>query len=139
MAEGERDNTQDWLLPAEARPPTMFELERRVDVALAVARASEAAALEIGAAALGAAEQAHRAAELAERASASAAGHATAPPERLEPAAANGTESQAVEEVDLGSPNRAELGDERLRHFTERADRVVARLLAIDRLPQQTG
>jgi hypothetical protein len=122
MAEGERDSTQDWLLPAAARPATMFELEQRVDVALAVARASEAAALEIGAAALDAADQARRAAELAERASASAAER------RSEPGSGNGGESRPG--------NGGEPGDERLRLFTERADRVVARLLAIERLPQ---
>jgi hypothetical protein len=130
MAEGERDSTQDWLLPAAARPATMFELEQRVDVALAVARASEAAALEIGAAALDAADQARRAAELAERASASAAER------RSEPGSGNGGESRPGNGGESRPGNGGEPGDERLRLFTERADRVVARLLAIERLPQ---
>lgn len=100
MAETQRDVTEDWLPPPAARPPTVAELEQRIDVALAVARAAEAAALEIGAAALDAAEQARRAAELAERASARANGN----------------------------------GDLALAHFTERADRVVARLRAVGQL-----
>jgi hypothetical protein len=105
MPEVERDDTQDWLVPAAARPATMHELERRVDVALAVARAAEAAALEIGAAAIDAAGQARRAAELAER-------------------AVSG-EAAAVE-------NGVERGDERLLLFSKRADRVMMRLRALE-------
>jgi hypothetical protein len=77
------------------------ELEGRIDHALAVARSSERAALEIGAAAFDAADQARRAADLA---------------------------------VSLSSAGTRE-PDSPLRHFTERADRVVARLRALDRLP----
>jgi hypothetical protein len=117
MAETQRDDTDDWLPPPAARPATVGELEERIDVALAVARASESAALEIGAAALDAAEQARRAAELAERASARANGNGAgqsggAPePRRVTVVAANG-------------------GTE-LEHFSERADRVMARLRAV--------
>jgi hypothetical protein len=86
------------------------ELEGRIDHALAVARSSERAALEIGAAAFDAADQARRAADLAV---ALASGRAAEPP--------------AVRENGVAEPA--------LRHFTERADRVVARLRALDRLP----
>lgn len=70
--EGERDSTQDWLLPPGARPPSVRELELKVDEALAIARSSEAAVCLVGDAALEAAKRAGRAAELAERASAAA-------------------------------------------------------------------
>jgi hypothetical protein len=119
MTEADRDSTQDWLLPAERRLPTVFELEQRIDVALAVARASEAAALEIGAAAIDSAEQARRAADLAERASASVNAGVVAS------VRTNGVESEAVEDP--------------LHHFSERADRVLARLRAIEQLPRRTG
>ncbi len=72
MAAATGDSTQDWLLPEHSRPPLIGELERRVDEALATARASEAAVMTIGAAAIDAAEQAERAAGLAEKASATA-------------------------------------------------------------------
>lgn len=141
MAEGERDSTQDWLLPAGRRPPTVFELEQRIDVALAVARSSEAAALEIGAAALDSAEQARRAAELAERASAAVSGRG------FVPIPANGAEAGSHAGSDNGdaaaegiaSGADPEISDDPLRHFTERADRVLARLRAIEQLPQRTG
>jgi hypothetical protein len=115
MTESQRDNTDDWLPPPAARPATVGELEQRIDVALAVARASETAALEIGAAALDAAEQARRAAELAERASDRANGNGgggmAAAPRRVTVVAAN--------------------GGAQLESFTERADRVMARLRAL--------
>ena len=69
MEGAERDDTQDWLLPEAAVPPLLSELESRIDEALIVAKASEKAAIEIGDAALDAAAQARRAADLAERAS----------------------------------------------------------------------
>jgi hypothetical protein len=126
MAETERDITEDWLPPPQARPPTVAELEQRIDVALAVARAAEAAALEIGGAALDAADQARRAAELAERASARVNGNgngvARAEHEVAAPPA-NGEPSDAG--------NGGAGGDPVLDHFTERADRVMARLRAV--------
>jgi len=122
MAAEARDSTDDWVLPAEARGATLAQLEERIDHALAVARASEAAALEIGGAALEAAEQARRAAELAERAS--AAPRVAAP---------------AVDvSADYASPPESGDGDDgfdSFRHFTERADRVMARLRALERVP----
>jgi hypothetical protein len=120
MAEGERDSTGDWVLPAESRPATLAQLEQRIDHALAVARSSEAAALEIGAAALDAAEQARRAAELAERASGGGA-----------PASGDGVEAALAIEVEPAP----EAGFDSLRHFTERADRVAARLRAMAPVP----
>jgi hypothetical protein len=115
-----RDTTQEWLLPEHRRPPLIGELERRIDEALVTARASEAAVMTVGAAALDAAEQARRAAELAERASiaaidargrvASAGGLSAAEPGR--------------------EPREDGLGD-----FSERADRLVARLRQLQRIP----
>jgi hypothetical protein len=118
MPEVERDDTQDWLVPAAARPVTMIELEQRVDVALAVARSAEAAALEIGAAAFDAADQARRAAEFAERA---VSGEDAPRPLPVE----NGAETPR-------RPNGPADGDERLRLFSERADRVLTRLRALE-------
>jgi hypothetical protein len=114
MEASARDSTRDWLLPGQSRPPLVGELEDRIDEALATARASEAAVMTVGAAALDAAEQARRAAELAERASAAMladrARSAGRPPTPLRPAPRPGPE------------------DDSLRAFSARADRVVARL-----------
>ncbi len=120
MAEGERDDTNDWVLPAEARPATLAQLEERIDYAVALARASEAAALEIGAAALDAAGQARRAAELAERAS-----------RRVAPAATG--EGEADGKAPPATPPETALETEydRFKSFLERADRVSERLQAI--------
>jgi hypothetical protein len=52
----ERDSTEDWLLPESRLPPTLDELQGRIDEALATARAAESAAVSVGAAALEAAE-----------------------------------------------------------------------------------
>ena len=114
-----RDSTQDWLLPEHARPPLIGELEQRIDLALATARASEAAVTEVGAAALDAAEQARRAAELAERASLAALEVQA----RVTPVA-----------VPTTTP-RSEPVDESLSSFSERADRLVARLRGLQRIP----
>jgi hypothetical protein len=69
----ERDSTDEWRIAPARSLISIAELEGRIDVALATARSAEAAALEIGAASLDAADQARRAAGLAEKASASAA------------------------------------------------------------------
>ncbi len=142
MPEVERDSTQDWLVPAAARPATMHELEQRVDVALAVARSAEAAAVEIGAAAFDAAEQARRAAESAERAVAGGAG-VSGPRRAATDIQAGDYGDGGVPESDVGEgaipvevPGS---GDDLLRHFTERADSVLARLRAIEQLPQGIG
>jgi hypothetical protein len=108
-----RDDTQDWLLPESARPPSVAELSQRIDKAVATARASEAAVMAVGEAALDAAEQARRAAELAEHASA------------------------AMLEERFRHIVPAESGRDiaSLCAFTERADRVAARLRALERAP----
>ena len=114
MEASARDSTRDWLLPGQSRPPLVGELEDRIDEALATARASEAAVMKVGAAALDAAEQARRAAELAERASAAMLADGVPPagrrPTTLRPAPPSGPEEDS------------------LRAFSARADRVVARL-----------
>lgn len=119
MEGGERDDTQDWLLPEGAAPPLLGELEERIDEALIIAKASEKAAIEIGDAALDAAAQARRAADLAERA------------------------SEAALSASAGSPPAPRLPEQHedplLRSFSERADRVVARLRALERLPIGRG
>jgi hypothetical protein len=117
----ERDSTSEWLLPAEAAPPLLGDLEARIDEAVEVARASEQAvrvigarAEQIGAQAVDAASQARRAADLAERASAAALATVKAAPAATSP-----------------------LEDAWLRGFTERADRVMARLQAVEQRPTQ--
>lgn len=114
MEGAERDNTQDWLLPASAAPPLLSELEARVDEALTIARASEKAVMAVGDAALDAAQQARRAAEIAERATAAALD--ATPPAPLDPVA-------------------APYEDVALRNFSERADRVARRLRELERVP----
>jgi hypothetical protein len=116
-----RDDTQDWLLPESAAPPLLSELEQRIDEALVIAKASESAAVAIGDAALDAAQQARRAADLAARATAAVleAGPAQ-PASRPEPA----PQPEGPAE------------DAALRSFSARADRVVARLRALERRPQ---
>ncbi len=111
MDDYERDSAADWRLSERSRPPLLGELVERIDEALATARASEAAVMTVGAAALDAADQARRAAELAERASATMnrnGAWASSPA---------GTEDAAM-------------GD-----FTARADRVAERLQRLQRLP----
>jgi UDP-N-acetylmuramoylalanine-D-glutamate ligase len=115
MEASERDSTQDWLIPQGSAPPLLAELEERIDEALIVAKASEKAVMAVGEAALDAAEQARRAADLAERATAAAL--SAVPVET---------------EVQL-SPEPAE--DDALRSFSERADRLMERLRALERLP----
>jgi hypothetical protein len=121
MTAAERESTRDWLLPERSRPPLIGELEQRIEEALVTARASEAAVMTVGAAALDAAEQARRAADLAERASAAAlAVRAGNPAYSVAPAGAER----------MGS------GEEGgLRDFSERADRLVARLRQLQRVP----
>ncbi len=108
---------EDWTLPERSRPPLLGELVERIDEALATARASEAAVMTVGAAALDAAEQARRAAELAERASAAMAQtRLPVAPEPDRPVSSGGEEAV-------------------MDSFTERADRVAERLRRLQRLP----
>jgi hypothetical protein len=105
------ETTQDWLVPESSRPPLIGELERRIEEALVTARASEAAVMTVGAAAFDAAEQARRAAELAERASAAML---DATPQREPAPLAEG---------------------DRLRDFHARADLIASRLQKLRRVP----
>lgn len=113
MSERAREAAEDWTLPRRARPPLLGELVERIDEALATARASEAAVMTVGAAALDAAEQARRAAGLAERASAAIAASRRMP-----------TSSP----VNGGLPQSPSVGDEEMGDFNARADRVAERL-----------
>jgi hypothetical protein len=107
----ERDNVEGWRLGEGARPPLLGELVARIDEAVAIARASEAAVMTVGAAALDAAEQARHAAGLAERASAAIGGNGVAIPI-------------------VSRPESSSMGD-----FTARADRVAERLRRLQQLP----
>jgi hypothetical protein len=120
MEPAARDDTEDWLLPELSRPPLIGELEQRIDLALTTARASEAAVTKVGGVALDAAEQARHAAELAERASRAA----------LE--AQEKVEAIAVAPRPTSRPQPA---DDPLNSFSERADRLVARLRGLQRIP----
>lgn len=126
METSERDTTQDWLLSDEAMPPLLSELEERIEEAVESAHAAEdsAKAAEeeahaVGVAALNAARQATKAAETAERAAEAA--------ERASNSAFDASQAAAA-----GPPE-----DTSLRSFSERADRVVARLRALERLPRR--
>lgn len=122
-AAADGESTRDWLLPEAARPPLIGDLQRQVEEALATARASEAAVITVGAAAIDAAEQARRAAELAERASVAAldahekVAAVTVVSPRVEPAAGEGREEDSLSD------------------FSARADRLVARLRQLQRVP----
>jgi hypothetical protein len=137
MAANERDDTGEWLLPVDGGPPTLYELEQRVEVALTVARAAETAALEIGAASVDAAQQARRAAELAQRAALAAelaqrAGPVAPDPEpELDPVTPR--EAFAVPEPEPEPELHLDPFQERLLAFRERAERVSVRLQRLDR------
>jgi len=140
MTDGGGESTQDWLLPEQSRPPLIGELERRVELALTVARASEAAVVTVGAAAISAAEQAERAAGLAERASATVlevqdrvATMTHAPATALPPAASPSPRS--TDAPGAGDSPGSEGEDASLSDFSARADRLVARLRQLQRVP----
>jgi hypothetical protein len=114
--EAARDNTEDWLLPEAARPRSFGELEARVDLALTIAKSSEAAVSEVGAAAIEAAEQARQAAELAERAAIAAQAAASVPVPPLAGPEAGPAQPAAPQQ------------EEWLIRFTHRAERLSARL-----------
>jgi len=137
----ERDSTQDWLLPAGAAPPLMSELAHRVDEALAIAKASEAAALSIGAAATEAAEQARRAAEMAERAARSAELATGIEPSGRGPSPAAGPANGMLQGPVPGPRGRPPIDplDERLERFARQADRVMARLREIESAVEPTA
>jgi len=123
MDAADGESTRDWLLPEAGRPPLIGELECRVEEALATARASEAAVMTVGAAAIDAAEQARRAAELAERASVAAL------------SAQARAETTTVGPVRGAPPAEGPGREDSLGDFSERADRLVARLRQLQRVP----
>lgn len=127
MDEAASESTQDWLLPEHSRPPLIGELERRIEQALATARASEAAVMTVGAAAISAAEQAERAASLAAKASAAALDAQ----DRVAAVAAQTTSPAAPSEAEGSSASE----DDSLSDFSARADRLVARLRQLQRVP----
>jgi hypothetical protein len=134
----ERDTADDWRIEPGRSIATVAELEGRIDVALAIARGAEEAALEIGAASLEAAEQARRAAALAERASASAARAASevasaprvvappAPPQPVAPAVI------ATPRASASRRRQPDPFDERLTAFRQRAESVMIRLQRLE-------
>jgi hypothetical protein len=142
----ERDTADDWRIEPARSIATVAELEGRIDVALATARGAEEAALEIGAASLEAAEQARRAAALAERASAAAARSASevasaprvvAPPPT--PAPLPTPAAEPVTPVAMAPPKaatpkrrRPDPFDERLTAFRQRAESVMIRLQKLE-------
>src|SRR4029077_12653610 len=111
MSDFQRESVENGALPERSRPPLLGELVERIDEALATARASEAAVMTVGAAALDAPEEARRAAELAERASAAMS--------------RNGAPASST------APSQGGVMDD----FTARADRVAERLSRLQRLP----
>ena len=128
MEASERDSTQDWMLPEAAVPPLLSELEQRIDQALIIAKGSEKAVMAVGDAAIDAAQQARRAADLAERASRAALA-AGAPATSASAPAPGAGPVRVADPPPPESPPR----DPALRSFSERADRVVARLRALER------
>jgi hypothetical protein len=147
----ERDTADDWRIEPRRSIATVAELEGRIDVALATARGAEEAALEIGAASLEAAEQARRAAALAERASAAAARAASevasaplalAPPAAVVPAAPTpdapvgepAAVAPAAPTKPASRPSRRQPDpfDERLTAFRQRAESVMIRLQKLE-------
>jgi hypothetical protein len=123
--------------------PTLGQLEARIDEALVIARASEEGLREVGEMALDAARQARRAAEAAENSARSAAAVAAttasegggaservAEPEQppQQPEVEVSAEPKAPREPASPPKPRFEV---RFRSFNERADRVAARLRAL--------
>jgi hypothetical protein len=126
MDPSERDSTQDWLLPPDSAPPLLGELVERIDDALRVAYASESAVESAGAAATDAAERARSAMEQAQRAAEQAYRSAEFA-ERASVAMLEARRHRAAPGTPVEDPG--------LRSFSDRADRVVARLRALERLP----
>jgi hypothetical protein len=152
----ERDSTQDWEIPRGRGTSLIVELEAKVDEAVAVARASEDGVQAVGEVALDAARQARRAAEAAESASRAAAeardeigaaqiGSATnagkegagpAPGEiEVGAALAGSGGGEEARGATNGRPAARLSGEARMRIFSERCDRVSARLRELGRRP----
>lgn len=156
----ERDSTQDWIVP-RGSVPLVGELEARIDEALVIARASEEGVREVGEMALDAAKQARRAAEAAEKSAAAAvaaketvgmvdgsrpagpvsdqglslAGESSRP---SPPAGGGEAQDEVVPAPGEKLPARPRF-ETRFRSFTERADRVAARLQALGAHPSHSA
>jgi phosphodiesterase/alkaline phosphatase D-like protein len=123
----DRDSTQDWLLPGDSTPPLLGELVERIEEALDVAYSSESAIESVGAAATDAALRARAAMEHAQRAAEQAYRSAEFA-ERATVAMLDDRRRRTV-------AGATSVEDPGLRSFSERADRVVARLRALEHLP----
>src|SRR4051812_33492230 len=121
MDGSERDSTRDWLLSEETTPPRVDELVARIEEALEVSYASQAAVSEVGDAAIDAAEKAREAVEQALRAAEQAHRSALLAEQASMAMLEDRRRTVAAAVFD---------GDSRMRVFSERADRVVARLRA---------
>ena len=157
----ERDSTQDWVVPRGA-VPLVSELEARIDEALVIARASEEGVREVGEMALDAARQARRAAEAAEASARAAAAVQSRPTEVSGPAGpVTAGDPPPPAEQGVVPPTAPPPGSDvepetsapepegemeaapvppvhfevRFRRFSERADRVSARLRALEDHP----
>lgn len=137
MEGGERDSTQDWTVP-RGTVPLVSELEARIDEALVIARASEEGVREVGEMALDAARQARRAAEAAEKsAEAAVAAQMKPAPDQIGEEKASPVEHKLSPAEESTSPPQPRF-ETRFRSFTERADRVSARLRAIGAHPSHS-
>jgi hypothetical protein len=149
MEASRRDGTDEWMLPEGSRPPSVKELEARIDVAMSRARSAETAASAIGAAAIEAADQARRSADAAERTYA-LLGERLAPEPNQAPF---GPADQAPRTAAVPPPSgssvaaaaaRSEVGEARMgeghaedpmRAFIARADRISLRLQRLQSVP----
>lgn len=146
MEASERDSTDEWAIPESRGPLLIGEIEGKVDVAIAIARAAEEGVQEVGEAAIDAAKQALRAAEMAEAASAAAAEARDAVATSLPPPQPSQSDGRASSDA-LSEPAQPPVateprppappltGEARMRRFTERCERVSARLRALERRP----
>jgi hypothetical protein len=150
----QRDSTQDWVVP-RGTVPTVAELEARIDEAVVIARASEEGVREVGEMALDAAQQARRAAALAEMASAAAveaaskagagdssAGGPAGPVPDLEPPSLSGWSPKSapppgssVEGETPRDEKPREVVIDPLTRFNRRADAIAARLTKLQQVP----
>jgi hypothetical protein len=150
MEASRRDGTDEWVLPEHSRPPSVKELEARIDVAMSRARSAETAASAIGSAALDAAEQARRSAEAAERTHMLLGERLTAQPGQPSSGPAdpspqtafgaspvsNGLENVGPGTVEEAGPEAAEPHEEDpMRAFISRADRISLRLQKLQSAP----
>ncbi|MFL5896885.1 MAG: hypothetical protein ACJ76D_00235 [Solirubrobacterales bacterium] len=117
--------------------PLVSQLEARIDEAVVIARASEAGVREVGEMALDAARQARRAAEAAEasaRAAVQSSNAATAPTAAVEASEPGARPAPAGAGLRITRPRPLPF-EARFTSFSERADRLSARLRALQDHP----